>query len=173
MFRGLAQAGRFLHPVRRFHVHQLKVLPVVQHIKCFSSDINEIKYGPLVTETLESLGDKFSELIEDNEEFEGADATLSDGVLTVALGNKFGTYVINKQTPNKQIWLSSPISGPKRFDFVAAGSSVSGGRQDCWVYSHTGQSLHEILDKEIGETILKSQTGFQTECYLGGQNSNH
>ena len=27
-----------------------------------------------------------------------------------------GTYVINKQTPNKQIWLSSPISGPKRYD---------------------------------------------------------
>jgi hypothetical protein len=30
------------------------------------------------------------------------------GVLTVKLG-KHGTYVINKQTPNRQIWLSSPI----------------------------------------------------------------
>ena len=29
------------------------------------------------------------------------------GVLTLALGEK-GTYVINKQPPNKQIWLSSP-----------------------------------------------------------------
>lgn len=35
------------------------------------------------------------------------------GVLTANTG-KAGTYVINKQTPNKQIWLSSPISGPKR-----------------------------------------------------------
>lgn len=31
-----------------------------------------------------------------------------DGVLTMQLGSH-GTYVINKQTPNKQIWLSSPI----------------------------------------------------------------
>jgi frataxin len=30
------------------------------------------------------------------------------GVLTLALGEK-GTYVINKQPPNKQIWLSSPF----------------------------------------------------------------
>ena len=30
------------------------------------------------------------------------------GVLTLKLGNK-GTYVINKQPPNKQIWLSSPF----------------------------------------------------------------
>lgn len=30
------------------------------------------------------------------------------GVLTLVLGNK-GTYVINKQPPNKQIWLSSPF----------------------------------------------------------------
>ncbi len=30
------------------------------------------------------------------------------GVLTVKLG-KLGTYVINKQTPNRQIWWSSPI----------------------------------------------------------------
>lgn len=30
------------------------------------------------------------------------------GVLTVKLGGDLGTYVINKQTPNKQIWLSSP-----------------------------------------------------------------
>ena len=30
------------------------------------------------------------------------------GVLTVKLGQK-GTYVINKQTPNRQIWMSSPV----------------------------------------------------------------
>lgn len=40
------------------------------------------------------------------------------GVLEVSLPPS-GTYVINKQPPNKQIWLSSPVSGPKRYDFVA------------------------------------------------------
>lgn len=34
---------------------------------------------------------------------------LQDGVLTLSLGGSLGTYVINKQTPNKQIWLSSPV----------------------------------------------------------------
>jgi frataxin len=29
-------------------------------------------------------------------------------VLTLRLGD-FGTYVVNKQTPNRQIWLSSPV----------------------------------------------------------------
>ena len=30
------------------------------------------------------------------------------GVLTVALGTH-GTYVINKQSPNRQLWWSSPL----------------------------------------------------------------
>jgi frataxin len=31
-----------------------------------------------------------------------------DGVLSVKLG-PHGTFVINKQTPNRQIWWSSPV----------------------------------------------------------------
>ena len=43
------------------------------------------------------------------------------GVLSISMGAK-GNYVINKQSPNKQIWWSSPaagvtISGPKRFEY--------------------------------------------------------
>ncbi|KAL6076607.1 ferroxidase [Balamuthia mandrillaris] len=45
------------------------------------------------------------------------DMEYADGVLTIRLGDK-GTYVLNKQTPNRQIWFSSPLSGPKRFDFM-------------------------------------------------------
>lgn len=36
------------------------------------------------------------------------DLLLSQGVMTLQL--KSGTYVINKQPPNLQIWLSSPVS---------------------------------------------------------------
>lgn len=35
---------------------------------------------------------------------------LQSGVLTVKLPYGHGTYVVNKQPPNKQIWLSSPTS---------------------------------------------------------------
>ena len=37
------------------------------------------------------------------------DTMYSDGVITLKLKDR-KTYVINKQTPNKQIWLSSPFS---------------------------------------------------------------
>ena len=70
--------------------------------------------------------------------------------------------MINKQTPNKQIWLSSPVrsdvhgiysfnvtpsgipslspcSGPKRYDII-------GGQ---WVYSHDGEVLHDLLSQEL------------------------
>lgn len=40
------------------------------------------------------------------------------GVLTIKLGGDLGTYVINKQTPNKQIWLSSPSRYVLRSEYV-------------------------------------------------------
>lgn len=33
---------------------------------------------------------------------------VQQGVLTLKLGAK-GTFVVNKQAPNRQIWLSSPV----------------------------------------------------------------
>lgn len=50
--------------------------------------------------------------VEDNNIPDG-DVQYSSGVLTACLG-KHGTFVLNKQTPNRQIWLSSPVSGPFR-----------------------------------------------------------
>lgn len=75
--------------------------------------------------------------------------------------------MINKQRPNKQIWLSSPVSGPKRFDFVIAGAGQhekeeservdegegddrEGGR---WVYLRDGDSLTDLIFKEVGVKI--------------------
>ena len=83
--------------------------------RLYCSDLNN--YVRMSNETLESLNDRFSELIEDHDSLMGADTTLADGVLTVKL-NEHGTYVINKQTPNQQIWLSSPVSGPYRYDII-------------------------------------------------------
>lgn len=51
-----------------------------------------------LTEQFENLDGNFVE-----------DVVGTDGVVTIKFsGNK--VYVINKQTPNKQIWLSSPFS---------------------------------------------------------------
>jgi len=131
-------------------------------VKFFSvpTNIDTATYLYLTNETLESLNDKFGELIEDHDKFSGGDTILSDGVLTVKLAEN-GTYVVNKQTPNKQIWLSSPVSGPSRYDV-----ETSGDDEGCWVYKHTGETLHSLLEKEIG-AMLGKEAGFE-ECFMGG-----
>ena len=83
-------------------------------------------------------------------------SVFQDGVLTVQFGVPHGTYVINRQTPNLQIWLSSPISGPKRYDF-------QDGR---WIYRHDGVSLHELLNKEI-PNIVNQHVDFFHCAYSG------
>lgn len=74
------------------------------------------------------------------------DICFQDGVLTVTFGSTYGTYVINRQTPNKQIWLSSPLSGPKRYDLILK----DGGY---WTYKHDGVSLHKLLQEEISKFV--------------------
>ncbi|XP_075955195.1 frataxin, mitochondrial isoform X4 [Anarhichas minor] len=103
------------------------------------SELSEGAYDKLAEETMDALTDYFEDLMD--EAFTGADydVVYSSGVLTVKVGRDHGTYVINKQTPNRQIWLSSPTSGPKRYDWT-------GGR---WVYAHDGVSLHQLLSKEF------------------------
>src|ERR1700722_4301034 len=75
------------------------------------------------------------------------------GVLT--LSTKHGDYVLNKQPPNKQIWLSSPISGPKRYDWVVQGDRMH-EKQDTrsflsgqWIYLRDGSNLTELLNSEL------------------------
>ncbi|KAF5912831.1 hypothetical protein HPG69_007823 [Diceros bicornis minor] len=81
---------------------------------------------------------------------------VSRGVLTIKLGGALGTNVINKQTPNKQIWLSSPTSGPRRYDWT--GKS--------WVYSQDGVSLHELLAMKLTKA-LKTKLDLPSLAYSG------
>lgn len=97
-------------------------------------------------ETLEALYDYFEELVEDCGHLQSADVTYGDGVLTINFGKPYGTYVINRQTPNQQIWLSSPISGPKRYDLMSGQ----------WIYKHDGVPLHKLLDTEVSQIVKKS-----------------
>jgi len=66
---------------------------------------------------------------------------------------KVGTYVINKQPPNKQIWLSSPLSGPKRYDWLVAGESMNQKEGAAiageWIYLRDGTSLTDLLKREL------------------------
>ncbi len=67
-------------------------------------------------------------------------------MLNIEIRNK-KFYVLNKQTPNKQIWLSSPISGPSRFEYE--------GKQ--WVNNRTKEDLLEILNREFSKFALNER----------------
>ncbi|XP_007890841.1 frataxin, mitochondrial [Callorhinchus milii] len=108
--------------------------------------LDDASYEKLAEETLDALAEFFEDLADRPFVPKDYDVTFGSGVLTVNLGRDLGTYVINKQTPNRQIWLSSPTSGPKRYDWTG----------NSWIYSHDGILLHELLTKEFS-TMLKTE----------------
>nr|XP_061803964.1 frataxin, mitochondrial-like [Nerophis lumbriciformis] len=110
------------------------------------NELSDITYEKLADETLDALADYFEDLMD--EPFTGPDydVVLSSGVLTIKVGGDHGTYVINKQTPNKQLWLASPTSGPKRYDWTGS----------AWVYRHDGISLHQLLSNEFSAIFKKN-----------------
>ncbi|KAL7751937.1 Mitochondrial matrix iron chaperone [Sorochytrium milnesiophthora] len=121
-----------------------------------ASDQTELSFHRLADEELDRLLEAFEEL-GDTSEIAGFDVTLSSGVLTVALGPTHGTYVINKQPPNQQIWLSSPFSGPARFAYDARHRKWINVRQTpaSWKQSPSG-TLEGLLQSE-----LKDRVGFE------------
>ncbi|XP_023483020.1 frataxin, mitochondrial [Equus przewalskii] len=118
--------------------------------------LDETTYERLAEETLDSLAEFFEDLADKPYTFEDYDVSFGSGVLTIKMGGDLGTYVINKQTPNKQIWLSSPSSGPKRYDWTGKN----------WVYSHDGVSLHELLAAELTKA-LKTKLDLSSLAYSG------
>ncbi|KAG8531120.1 uncharacterized protein KY384_004477 [Bacidia gigantensis] len=136
--------------------------PLTDKLSAFPLSIE--KYHALSDAYIESL---LSELEELQEEREDIDVEYSKqdlrthltrtvltpvnqaGVLTF-LFPPLGTYVLNKQPPNKQIWLSSPVSGPKRYDWVAKEESGDEGR---WVYLRDGSTLDQIWEKEVDVVV--------------------
>ncbi|KAK4667548.1 hypothetical protein QC763_310280 [Podospora pseudopauciseta] len=120
------------------------------------AEITDSEYHVLADEYMDRLLHHLEDLAERRSEM---DVEYSAGVMTVDFGQDTGTYVINKQPPNKQIWLSSPMSGPKRYDYVVLGEGQH-EKQDTaagdWVYLRDGTTLSELFKKEIGVDISMS-----------------
>lgn len=137
------------HHLAAHKVSHGRQLPSTFIIKRYLSDSNETEtltsrqYESIAEGTLDQLAEFFEILGDSDYSPPDFDVTFSSGVLTVSFGQEHGTYVINKQTPNKQIWLSSPTSGPKRYDYI--------GKR--WVYSHDGRALHDLLTEEISKIL--------------------
>jgi frataxin len=102
------------------------------------TNITESDFEDLADSTLSLLEgalDRISSLLNPEE------ISCAYGVLTIDLGKR-GTWVLNKQTPNKQIWWSSPVSGPRRFAYDA--------NAKVWRWTRDGSiTLGQLLEKEI------------------------
>ena len=68
---------------------------------------------------------------------------VQQGVLSIKLGEGRGTFVVNKQSPNRQLWLASPLSGPFRYD------SERRARAVVWRYRRDGHLLLDRLQQEL------------------------
>ncbi|CAA7406834.1 unnamed protein product [Spirodela intermedia] len=101
--------------------------------------LEEDEFHRLADGTIHDLQEKLEEY-GDEVQVEGFDIDYGNQVLTLKLGS-LGTYVINKQTPNRQIWLSSPVSGPSRFDWDRT--------SQCWFYRRTKAELLHLLQDEL------------------------
>ncbi|KAN0135569.1 hypothetical protein V8E53_006460 [Lactarius tabidus] len=107
------------------------------------SSLQQSLYEKLADTTMEELLDGLQNILDSHGDT-SLEVEYHSGVITLELG-QHGTYVINKQPPNKQIWLSSPVSGPKRFNFDAT------TRQ--WVDSRSGQLLDALLNEELNASL--------------------
>lgn len=110
--------------------YSVSPIPTEKDVDNLSSD----EYHTFSDETMDSMLTVFEELCEVVPDL---DVELSQGVLSLTLPPN-GSYVINKQPPNKQIWWSSPLSGPKRFDLV----------NGVWTSLRDGSTLQELLEEE-------------------------
>lgn len=110
-----------------------------EHVEQLIDQLSDNEYAKIANEYLETLSDELEMLSED---FPQLDAELSLGVMTLTV-SEGKTYVINKQPPNKQIWLSSPVSGPKRYDLI-------GGK---WITLRDHSGLTALLQEELLEEL--------------------
>lgn len=137
----------FIHPAAHFSTGS-----VLQN-----GQMSEIDYHSVADETMDSLTEAFEDIGDTLPCDPEYDAQYSSGVLTVKISEKDGTYVINKQPSNLQIWLSSPVSGPFRYDL----------EDGTWVYKRTSQTLHELLSDEVSK-IFNTPIDF-TKCTYGSR----
>jgi len=123
----------------------------LRHRRLMSTPAPQVNESHISTEHYHALSDSTMDTLLDSLELllDGAgrpdyEVEYHSGVLTLKLGDN-GTYVINKQPPNKQIWLSSPFSGPKRYDYSEA--------DDDWLYSRDGRALGDLLNDELSKVL--------------------
>lgn len=99
--------------------------------------MDERAFETMAAETLKRLAERLEAALADD-----LDVELRGGILTLELedGRQF---VVNKHAPNREIWLSSPVSGAHHFAAATAG----------WRSTRATETLAERLAADLA-TVL-------------------
>ena len=101
--------------------------------------------------TLDGICDVLDEVGEDCSLID--DVSPTEGVLEVSLTDG-STFVLNKQEPRLQLWLSSPVSGPSQFTMLR----TEAGNVE-WRDLDNGNELHSLLSAEFS-SLLSREVAF-------------
>jgi frataxin len=101
-------------------------------------------FETIAEKTLNILLDRIDEVLGDT-----FDVDLNGGILNIELEN--GTqYVINKNAPNYEIWMSSPLSGASHYYLDED--------LETWVDTRSGDKFFKKLSEELSQCAGKSFT---------------
>lgn len=127
-------------------------IPQKSAFTCMNRQFNsESSYHEKADDALNKIQDTLEFYFEDNPQLApNTDINFSSGVLTIGLPH--GTWVLNKQTPNQQIWWSSPISGPRRYEYDEANKK--------WIWTR-------YVDFESVETKNDAKVEWKDTKHLG------
>ena len=104
-------------------------------------------YHRLADITIEGVQEVYDEEADDDPAL-AMDVVYADGVLNVVVGER-GTFVLNKQAPNMQLWLSSPISGPLRYNFSSEAAAWHNSRDEHELLTLLAADFEELCGKRL------------------------
>ena len=97
--------------------------------------MDERAFETLAEETLRGFMTRIEDALD-------ADVDLRGGILTIELDDG-RQYVVNKHAPNRQIWLSSPLSGASHYAWDEAARA--------WRSTRGGAILADVLAAELAQ----------------------
>ena len=122
----------------------LKIFNFFKYVSCLkgmgfcdrseNSDMTETKFVEVAIKTLEGIHNKL-------DEYNLTNLELHDSVLEFSIDEK--NWIINLQRPNKQIWFSSPITGPQRYEY----------NKNTWLEVRSKRDLEIVVISEIKSLI--------------------
>ena len=101
-------------------------------------------FETIAEKTLNILLDRIDDVLGD-----AFDVDLNGGILNIELENG-AQYVINKNAPNYEIWMSSPLSGASHY--------YLDDDLETWVDTRSGEKFFEKLAQELSQSARSSFT---------------